>query len=105
MKNDDDFSPWPQRERPDPAPAPVSEPLPEPPMPPWGYYYLGAWIVGLLTFAGTWVWAISKYGFLIGVGLAWFPSLIVGVIAGAAWPLVLFAAYLLATWLYHTGAL
>ncbi|MGH6801868.1 MAG: hypothetical protein ACREC3_00675 [Methyloceanibacter sp.] len=41
-------------------------------------------IVAIPTFIGCWIYAISEYGFLLGVGLGWLPSLIV---AGIAWGL------------------
>lgn len=80
------LEPLPQREKPDPAPAPD---LPSgPPLPAWIYWYIGAWIVGVPTFIGTWIWCIAEYGFLLGVGLGWLPSLITAVVVGACWPVV-----------------
>lgn len=51
-------------------------------------YLLGAVVVGFITFVGAWGWCIYTYGFMIGVGFGWFPSLITGVIVGALWPLL-----------------
>lgn len=51
-------------------------------------YTLGAGITGFIVFIGTWIYCIAEYGFLLGVGLGWLPSMIVAVIAGALWPLI-----------------
>ena len=40
---------------------------------------LGA-IVALATFIGCWIHAVSAYGVLPGIGLGWFPSLIIAAI-------------------------
>jgi hypothetical protein len=40
---------------------------------------LGA-IVAVATFIGCWINAVGAYGFLPGVGLGWFPSLIIAAI-------------------------
>lgn len=96
-----DLEPWPQRKKPDPAPVtnlPARQPLPA-----WIYWYIGAWIVGVPTFIGTWIWCIAEYGFLLGVGLGWLPSIIVAVFAGALWPLIVILLVLLGFWLYEVG--
>lgn len=38
------------------------------------------WIAGGLTFFGFWIYSIEAYGFFIGVGLGWVPSLIIALI-------------------------
>lgn len=48
-------------------------------------------IVSFLTFVGCWIYCIATYGFLLGVGLGWLPSMIVAAIAGVLWPLILIA--------------
>lgn len=58
-------------------------------------YKAGAWITGILTFIVCWIYAISAYGFLLGVGLGWLPSGIVAVIAAYLWPLLLIGIILL----------
>ena len=58
-------------------------------------YKVGAWITGILTFIVCWIYAISAYGFLLGVGLGWLPSGIVAVIAAYLWPLLLIGIILL----------
>lgn len=97
-----DLEPWPQREKPDHAPAPDLPP--EPPLPAWIYWYIGAWVVGVPTFIGTWIWCINEYGFLLGVGLGWLPSMIVAVIVGALWPLLVALALLAAIEYYDVWA-
>jgi hypothetical protein len=37
--------------------------------------------VGLITFVSSWIYCIAAYGFLLGVGLGWLPSLIVAAFA------------------------
>ncbi len=49
----------------------------------------GAAIVGLVTFIASWIYCISEYGYLFGVGLGWLPSFIVATIAAYTWPLLL----------------
>jgi hypothetical protein len=44
--------------------------------------YVGA-LTGLVLFAGLWVFSIMNYGFLIGGGIGWLPSLVAGAIVGA----------------------
>jgi hypothetical protein len=51
-------------------------------------YETGASIVGVVTFFGSWVYCIAHYGYLLGVGLGWLPSLIVAALAAAVWPLL-----------------
>lgn len=38
--------------------------------------------VAAITFIACWIYAFLEYGFLLGVGLGWFPSLLVGLVAG-----------------------
>lgn len=51
-------------------------------------YRLGFGITAFITFVGSWIYCIAEYGFLLGVGLGWLPSIIVAAIAGALWPLI-----------------
>jgi hypothetical protein len=51
-------------------------------------YAGGAILIGFITFVGTWIWCIAEYGFLLGVGLGWLPSLITAVVMGLIWPLL-----------------
>lgn len=44
---------------------------------------------GGLVFVGCWIYCIATYGFLLGVGLGWLPSIIVAYIIGFLWPLFL----------------
>ncbi|MBR0681133.1 hypothetical protein GXW74_11600 [Roseomonas eburnea] len=50
-------------------------------------YAGGAGLTGFVVFFGSWVYCIAHYGFLLGVGLGWLPSLIVAVVAAALWPI------------------
>jgi hypothetical protein len=38
-------------------------------------------VVGAITFIVSWIYCVASYGYLLGVGLGWLPSLIVAVIA------------------------
>ena len=38
-------------------------------------------VVGAITFIASWIYCIASYGYLLGVGLGWLPSLIVAVVA------------------------
>ena len=58
-------------------------------------YSKGVWITGFITFFGSWIYCISNYGYLLGVGLGWLPSIIVAVIAGFLWPLLVLGAFIL----------
>lgn len=86
-----------------PAPAPAPDLAPGPPVPAWIYWYIGAWIVGVPTFIGTWIWCIVEYGFLLGVGLGWLPSAIVAVVVGALWPLIALVIAWLAWEMHQEG--
>lgn len=52
-------------------------------------YSTGFGIVWFLTFVVAWGYCWYHYGFLLGFGLGWFPSLILGAICGLIWPLLL----------------
>ena len=51
-------------------------------------YPIGGSITGVITFIVCWIYAIASWGFLLGVGLGWIPSLFIAVIAGFIWPLL-----------------
>ncbi|MBK7207660.1 MAG: hypothetical protein IPH91_05190 [Elusimicrobia bacterium] len=53
------------------------------------WYEIGFGITAFIIFVGSWIYCIANYGFLLGVGLGWLPSLIVAFIGGALWPLIL----------------
>lgn len=59
-------------------------------------YIAGAWLTGMITFVGSWIYCIATYGFLFGVGLGWLPSFICAVVAAALWPLIAIALAVLA---------
>lgn len=58
------------------------------------WYEIGGILFGGLTFLASWIYCIATYGYLLGVGLGWLPSLIVGAIVGFLWPLLLSLALL-----------
>lgn len=63
-----------------------------------GVYKIGALITGFITFIGSWIYCIAEYGYLLGVGLGWLPSIIVAVIVGTLWPLIFLAGLGLFLW-------
>ena len=68
-----------------------------------GCYGTGVLITGIITFIISWIYCIYEYGFLVGVGLGWIPSLIVSVIVGLLWPVIAIGIGLiiLIIWYYH----
>lgn len=52
------------------------------------WYAIGFCITSFIVFVGSWAYCIATYGFLLGVGLGWLPSIIVAIITGALWPLI-----------------
>lgn len=57
----------------------------------WEVYRGIGGIVGAIVFVGSWIYCIVTYGYLLGFGLGWLPSLIVAFIAGITWPIILIA--------------
>lgn len=99
MKNDDDFTPWPQREKPDPASMPVadfSEWMPGPEMTPWQKFYSVAFfILWPVTFFGSWGACIYAFGWQ-GAVFGWLPSLAIAYVVAWFWPIMV---VLLLLWL------
>ena len=62
-------------------------------------YAEGSHIVTALAFLGCWAWFTWEFGWLLGFGLGWIPSIVVGAVSGIAWPVALPLAFLLAAWL------
>jgi len=52
------------------------------------WYWFGYKICFGIVFIGCWIYCIAAYGFLLGVGLGWLPSLIAAGVIALAWPLV-----------------
>ena len=52
-------------------------------------YWLGYKISWVLIFISSWIYCIASYGFLLGVGLGWLPSLIVAFIGAFLWQIAL----------------
>ena len=57
-------------------------------------YMVGYWIVWVPTFFISWIYCIGTYGFLLGVGLGWLPSIIAATVAGFLWPLIALIVFL-----------
>jgi hypothetical protein len=51
-------------------------------------YFIGAYIVGLIAFVSSWIYAVATYGWFLGLGLGWIPSIFVAILIGLGWPLI-----------------
>lgn len=60
-----------------------------------GIHFAGFVITGLITFIGVWIYAISEWGFLLGVSLGWVPAVIVALVGGYLWPIFLITILIL----------
>ena len=57
-------------------------------------WYLGlSGVIAVVTFFASWTYCVATYGFLIGVSLGWFPSLIVAAVAAILWPFIAIAVF------------
>ena len=54
-------------------------------------YGKGFWITSVISFTVSWLYAIATYGFFLGVGLGWIPSLVIASVAGLVWPFIAIA--------------
>ncbi len=54
----------------------------------WDDYVVGYWVTTVIIFIGCWIYCIAAYGFLLGVGLGWLPSIITARIVALLWPLI-----------------
>lgn len=52
-------------------------------------YKIGFAIVGASAFVFSWVYTVQEHGWVAGVLLGWIPALIIGMFAGAIWPVTL----------------
>jgi hypothetical protein len=53
------------------------------------WYDVGFFLVAVPVFVAVWVMAVDSYGFLLGLGLGWFPAAVVAVLSGTIWPILL----------------
>ena len=65
----------------------------------WAVYSTGFRICTPIIFILSWIYCVLEYGFLLGVGLGWLPSMIVAPIGGALWPLIALGLFTLAKYL------
>ena len=56
-------------------------------------YCLASVLVGVAAFLAAWLYAITQYGFFLGVGLGIFPSAVIGILAGVFWPVAAFVIW------------
>ena len=61
-------------------------------------------ISGITSFVASWIYCIATYGYLLGVGLGWLPSVIVAFLAywaiGLLWGVILMGVVMIAAYLY-----
>lgn len=57
-----------------------------------GWYFAIAWLFGVPAFFSCWIYAILTYGWFLGIGLGWLPSIFIGAIIGLLWPFLVIAA-------------
>ena len=63
-----------------------------------GYLWISrivAWVGAVVAFFGSWIYCVSTYGYLLGFGVGWLPSIILAVTVwflAWLWPLALFAS-------------
>ena len=62
---------------------------------------IGRVVVGTITFIALYIFAIVRYGYLLGVGLGWLPAAIIAVIASFLWPVVVLGIVLILLSLVH----
>jgi len=48
----------------------------------------GALFFGGAAFFASWIYCFFAYGFLLGLGLGWLPSIFVAMFVGYAWPVL-----------------
>lgn len=60
-----------------------------------GVYKVGYAISFVIVFLGCWIYCVATYGFLLGVGLGWFPSIIAAGIVSIFWPLLVLGVVVL----------
>lgn len=65
-------------------------------------YEIGFHITAIVVFIGCWIYCIATYGFLLGVGIGWLPSLIAAAVAGFAWPLIALCVAAIAAFFVYT---
>lgn len=66
-----------------------------------GLYVGAAILVGSVIFSISLLYAIRSYGFFLGAGLGWIPSLVFAVVAGFLWPLIAFGLMALGGYYLH----
>ena len=57
-----------------------------------GVYKIGFLLIWAAVFIASWIYCIITYGYLLGVGLGWLPSLIVATIVAFLWPVIAIVA-------------
>jgi hypothetical protein len=50
-------------------------------------YVGGIWVSRAIIVVGCWIYCVVTYGFLLGVGLGWLPSMIAAYLTAWLWPL------------------
>ncbi|MCB2093730.1 MAG: hypothetical protein H6901_01500 [Rhodobacteraceae bacterium] len=63
-------------------------------------YRISGIFIGVLTFIGCWLYAVAEWGFFLGFGLGWIPSLFIGIIAGFVGPALVLMAIVVVAFMY-----
>lgn len=62
-------------------------------------------VVAVIAFCGSWIYCIAEYGYLLGFGLGWLPSIILAALIYAIirylWWLLILGGIALMLWLQH----
>jgi len=67
-----------------------------------GIYGVGSSVFGGIAFLACWYYAVETYGLFLGIGLGWIPSLFIGMIVGAFWPIILLVIIILGFFLWKS---
>ena len=59
------------------------------------WYVVGAFLIGILTFLGIWIYSFEEWGLLVGLLIGWLPALIGGFIVGVLWPFLFFGGIIM----------
>ena len=51
-------------------------------------YGIGRSITTVIIFIGCWIYSMFSFGFFLGLGLGWIPSIFIALIGGFLWPIL-----------------
>lgn len=65
-----------------------------------GCYAFGAFVTWVLAFLAGMVYAVSAWGWFLGVGVGWLPAAVVALVVAVLWPVLLFGIVALVLWVF-----